>query len=246
PSPTTAIGYYWSWGDNTYLYSTSLGPAHTYPGPGTYYVCLTVYTSTDTCDHCDTVIVTGNNNLCNAQFGHYHINNPDSVHFYANENGAIGYSWNFGDSSATGTGQYPWHLFPGPGTYNVCLTVHDSTGYCTWCDTVIVPGPPSCNAEFIHYPYGNNPDSMHFWPSSTNALGYYCSFVDNTYSTTLNPTHVYPGPGTYNVCLTVFFSNDTCTWCDTVIISGTPPPPCHAEFSHYTLNNPDSIHYYPT
>src|SRR5205085_3038820 len=105
-SPTTATGYYWSWGDNTNLSTTASNPEHTYPGPGTYIACLTVFTSTDTCDHCDTVIVTCNSS-CNAHWANYNLSsNPDSVHFYPTGTGALGWQWTFGDSSGS-TAQYP-------------------------------------------------------------------------------------------------------------------------------------------
>lgn len=42
-------------------------------------------------------------------------------------NSIVGYSWDFGDGSATSSSQNPTHTFPGVGTYNVTLTVTDQS-----------------------------------------------------------------------------------------------------------------------
>ena len=46
------------------------------------------------------------------------------------------WSWNFGDSSPLYTGRHPWHTFPAPGVYEVCLTVSNVNGTDTHCKTL--------------------------------------------------------------------------------------------------------------
>src|SRR5258708_6500192 len=53
------VGEQWTFGDGSNLY-TSVNPTHSYSGPGTYHVCLTLYDSSGICNSvCDTVTVTG-------------------------------------------------------------------------------------------------------------------------------------------------------------------------------------------
>src|SRR5260221_14567491 len=79
---------------------------------------------------------------------------------------------------------------------------------------------------------------------------YLWTFGDGTTSTLATPWHFYSAPGTYYVCLTVSLTPNggTCTntWCDSVHVTLPPPPVCNAQFSHYSGNNPDSIHFYST
>lgn len=53
----TGLNYLWDFGDSAT--STSAYPQHTYSGPGTYLICLTIWDSTNTCSStfCDTVVV---------------------------------------------------------------------------------------------------------------------------------------------------------------------------------------------
>jgi len=52
------------------------------------------------------------------------------------------------------------------------------------------------------------------------------------------------------VCMTTSTttSSGTCTdtWCDSVHVLGPPPPVCNFHFTHYSANNPDSVHFYPS
>jgi PKD repeat protein len=243
PLGTSISSYSWNFGDGTT--STASAPFHVFTSPGTYYVCLSVVTTSGaTCSSCDTVHI-GSVTSCNAQFSYYTIHNPDSLHFYPTGTGASSYYWSFGDGS-TSTSQYPWHYYIHSGTYYVCLTVADSAGAtCTWCDSVHVNVTNnSCNATFVHYNIGN-PDSVHFYPTGPVQTSYYWTFGDGGTSTTFNPWHYYSSPGTYYACLTVADTNGaSCTTCDTVTVAASTT--CNASFSHYTIHNPDSLHFYPT
>jgi PKD repeat protein len=57
--------------------------------------------------------------------------------------------------------------------------------------------------------------------SSGNILEWSWSFGDGTGSEEQNPNHVFPGPGTYNTCLTILSNNCTNTYCQEIIISDT-------------------------
>jgi len=261
PSNPTGTQYYWNFGDGHT--STDPYPWHLYATTGTYYVCLTVTDSTSngTCTqtHCDSVHLSSPPPpVCNAHFYHYSLtNNADSVHFYSASNPTgTHYYWTFGDGN-TSTDQYPWHLYASAGVYYVCLTVSDSTasGTChdTQCDSIRVNlnPPPVCNALFHFYFSPHNPDSAHFYPANNlSGAHYFWTFGDGNTSTDQYPWHLYASAGTYYVCLTVTDSTAsgscTDTHCDSVHVNVQPPPVCNAHFYHYSINNPDSVHFYPS
>ncbi|UTW60904.1 PKD domain-containing protein [bacterium SCSIO 12741] len=72
--------------------------------------------------------------------------------------------------------------------------------------------------------------------SSYNSLTW--SYGDNTYGYSYANTHTktYNTAGTYLICLTVSDSSQSCThtYCDTVVIAGTPGGGCTADFSSST------------
>jgi PKD repeat protein len=243
PTGPHAASYYWTFGDGTS--SPHQDPWHYYANPGTYTACLTVVDSSgQSCTTCDTVTVTAINN-CNAAFNYYSMHNPDSLHFYSTGAPAASYYWNFGDGT-TSTHSDPWHLYTSAGTYYVCLTVADSNGItCNHCDTVHVGPASTCSATFAHYSLNSTSDSVHYYPTTPHAASYYWNFADGTTSTNMDPWHHYASSGTYYACLTVADSNGiTCTSCDTVYVGAHLS--CSAAFSHYSINNPDSVHFYAT
>jgi large repetitive protein len=90
---------------------------------------------------------------------------PDNVPFtslsQSGLNSIVGYFWDFGDGT-TSTQQNPVHSFPGPGTYNVSLTITDQS-LCTHTTThqVTITSPPtntiSTNPEIC---FGDNNGSV--------------------------------------------------------------------------------------
>src|SRR6185436_10133409 len=182
---------------------------------GVYWVCLVVSNSSVPCQAswCDSIRVKGAPKpICSARFYHYSLaGRPDSVHFYTNTGSpTTKFSWTFGDGG-TSTDRSPWHLYPNPGTYYVCLTVKDSTqgGTCTdtWCDSIRIEKPhaPICDAHFKFYPNPHNPDSIKFYPAAqgSSTRKYFWDFGDGGTSRDQYPWHLYADTGTYNVCLTV-------------------------------------------
>ena len=158
--------------------------------------------------------------ICSAQFSHYSLSNPDSVHYYSTGSGAVSWHWNFGDGTSS-TDQFPWHFYSHAGTFQVCLIITDSLGAtCDHCDSVHVGAAThTCNAEFLHYSL-SNPDSIHFYPVTTTATSYIWDFGDGTTSTNQDPWHYFHNPGSFHVCLTITDSlSVTCTWCYNIVIT---------------------------
>jgi PKD repeat protein len=186
----------------------------------------------------------------------YHVSNTQ-VSFVAISNFLQGtYSWDFGDGAGS-TLANPSNTYSQPGIYYVCLTasVPTTTGMCTsvWCDSVMVviaPPPPPCDANFNWHSCniaGTTGNTICFLPSSPATTGTYLwDFGDGHSSTAYNPSHTYQQAGTYYVCLTVTQAGTagitcTATWCDSVTVGNSPPPPpvtCNATFTVMNCNNP--------
>jgi chitodextrinase len=131
-SQTEVVAWLWTFGDGQ---SSNLqNPTHNYLANGTYEVCLKVIATTgDECcvdEYCFEVEVDCDGDPCNidASFTFDNCERDCEYRFYGTAFnyglGQIGgWHWDFGDGT-TGSGQNPSHTFPGPGSYQVCLTVY--------------------------------------------------------------------------------------------------------------------------
>ncbi|HTL83452.1 MAG TPA: PKD domain-containing protein [Bacteroidia bacterium] len=209
PNVTNVV---WDFGDGNYDYTGSQYTSHTYSSPGTYTACIIVYDSIQSCvdSTCHTFVL----DSCYGYFT-YSMNGLNG-NFYGNTVGTTGnvvYQWNFGDNT-TSSQQSPTHTFAQAGNYTVCFAYYDLSNGCS--DSVCMPvSTGGCFADFTEI------DSMGYAffinQSSLGQSGYYTwDFGDGSppdYS--YNPSHVYPSPGTYQVCLTAYdsmqnFCDSTC------------------------------------
>jgi PKD repeat protein len=145
-------------------------------------------------------------------------------------------TWSFGDgTSGTSSGDII-HLYPGPGTYIVCLTISNFAGTCTdtYCDSLLIGSgtTSSCSGGF-YYTVDTTGNGVNFYSSvSGTADTYSWDFGDGSpASSVANPFHVYPASGTYTACLYLTSSTDsTCSYttCNTITISSASS--CYAYF----------------
>jgi hypothetical protein len=146
----------------------------------------------------------------------------------------VSYLWDFGDGMTTAIAT-PVHVYSTPGTYQVCLTVFNSTG-CTdqKCISIVLSdSTPICslNAQFSHTNGGVNTSSNTFFFANTTfdympGDSVFWSFGDGSVSNEINPVHIYSTPGNYLVCLKVsrlvnMLGAPICEseYCDTVIVN---------------------------
>jgi PKD repeat protein len=236
----------WSFGDSTF--SNEVNPVHTFQGPGTYYVCLTISDGADCYStYCEPLSTNGGWSGCENYFIYnYSDNDPFTLTFEGflmNGQYAQSYWWDFGDGT-TGAGQAVTHTFPsGQGTngmYMVGLStmvmdsINDSCFYTSYQE-VWIQNQPGCNAYFFYYPDSMNVMTIYFMDMSYDPNGFppnswFWEFGDNTSSTLQNPVHTYADTGYYMVCLTIAdsASNCTSTYCEE-IFTGYPPPPSECE-----------------
>lgn len=182
---------------------------------------------------------------CQAFFNwNPHNMNPKRIFFHDLSVGNISqWLWDFGDGTSS-TQKNPQHIYQQAGVYEVCLTVsnNDSVNPClsVFCDSVYVDMPtPQCHAEFTWFPDPSNTNSLQFIDQSTgNPQIYLWDFGDGSSDTLKDPVHQFPGPGIYDVCLTIFNpgqgNNMPCFdfICKQVIVD-TATAPCQADFIHW-------------
>lgn len=211
---------------------------HTYSTPGSYNVCMVATPFLGpACTSCS-IIVVDTSGGCSFSY------QPDSVNnllytFAYNSSGNC--TWDFGDGS-TDSGSTVSHLYTGIGTYNVCVTEHDSSGniICTGCIPVIVGnGTITCNASFLFSTLGLTSYFIDLSVPPVPGTSYIWDFGDGDTSSLRFPQHTYAFPGTYTACLTIYTpaspSNPACadTYCTplTVDTSIIPPASCQALFA---------------
>lgn len=182
---------------------------------------------------------------CNAFFDwNPHPNNPRRIFFqdlsFGNYND---WQWSFGDGDFS-TQPNPQHIYQQAGAYEVCLTIsnNDSLNLCTstFCDTIYVdPVGPPCQANFNWVPDNNDPHLIHFTDMSNgNPDNWLWNFGDGSFDTVQNPSHQFPGPGIYDVCLNIITfgqpGNPPCydQLCLQVFVDSSMAP-CHADFMHW-------------
>ncbi len=219
-SAGSIIAWLWTFGDGST--STQQNPTHLYITNGTFTVCLNIETSTGCSSHFCHEITVGQNTECHAHYEYQADSlNPLHVHFWDTStplNTITSRLWNFGDPASgtnnTSTNYDPWHTYYHAGVYNVCLTIHTSTGCTsTFCDSITV---------------GSNTGNCENWSTYTSDGGFTYTFEGHTHSiypTTYTwdmgdgtagltghvVTHTYATAGIYTVTLTTVDSTG-CAW----------------------------------
>jgi gliding motility-associated-like protein len=189
---------------------------HTYAGPGTYKVTLTLLDSSFCNSPDDSVKVIRLSPVLDASF-----NTPPNgclpytAVFENTSLGGLSFMWDFGDGTSS-TEDNPSHLYSVAGNYTVRLFSFDSTS-CNVVDSAskTISVSPVPVASFIFDPTVPTENTFtQFTDQSTGAISHLWRFEDGDTSIERNPRHIFPNTGTFNVCLTVQneagCSDDTC------------------------------------
>lgn len=200
----------WDFGDNTPLLTTDFAPpvSHTYAGPGTYQVKLSINDTTFCNSPDDTIKIVRLSPEVKALF-----TTPDkgcapyNAEFKNNSLGGLQFQWTFGDGTSS-TISDPTHLYNLPGTYLVKLMAFDSSS-CNKVDSAFfsIKVSPKPTAAFTFSPLNpvENQATM-FINQSVGATIYLWDFGDGDTSVEVNPSHIFEATDTYTVCLKA--SND--------------------------------------
>lgn len=198
---TPAItSYLWSFGDgNT---STLPSPTHTYATAGHYNVVLTISNGTCT-DSVYKYTMIG----CPLSADFTRTSYLGTGYFTNMSTGispSTNYLWRFGDGS-TSTLQNPSHPYSSFGTYNATLVISQAA-----CIDSISKSINVCALAGSWFNYSISGTNVTFNSAITGTSAstrYLWNFGDGDTSTSINPSHTYSSPGTYNVHLIARDSN---------------------------------------
>jgi PKD repeat protein len=224
------LSYFWDFNDGQT--STEPNPEHTYTKPGYYYVCLTVVSPEGKQNtYCERIFAgTDIQDECLAQFG-YTV--WDDLLRIACQDRSFGnpdaWKWTYNDGWAT-TAQNPVYNIGRAGYHKVQLSISNSLNGCRddAYGLINVASEPRLKAGF-GYDIDSSNLKAESYPvdfvgvSLGDAGKLKWSFGDGTYdSTSINPTHVYDSPGTYEVCLTITNTStgEEDTQCETINVGG--------------------------
>ena len=130
-------------------------------------------------------------------------------------NNPTSWSWDFGDGN-TSISQSPSHPYSIAGTYEVCLTITNSKGNDTYCDSVSVniTSPISAFTYNVDTFDVQFTDACLFFPDTWS-----WDFGDGNTSTLQSPGNTYSAAGTYQVCLICANSAGSDTSCQSININ---------------------------
>lgn len=192
-SPTE---WYWDFGDGGT--STLENPTHTYLVNGVYNVCLTATNMITSDTYCEAISI----NDYEVPVAAFSFTGDPTVTFTdLSSNLPTSWYWDFNDGTNS-TEQNPVHTFLEDGSYFVCLTATNAEGFNTNCQAVIIINTPKVPVVDFEWslPGGT---TVNFNDLSSNTPAYWeWSFGDGGTSSEQNPSHFYPAPTSYTVCLT--------------------------------------------
>lgn len=209
------VTYVWDFGDGSPTVTTT-NPSHIYTGVGPWTVTLTA-TSSFGCSHSISKQLTSI--YAQPIAGFTTTPTPEacvnSVVTFTDNSTAPGssinqWSWDYGDGNTAvfNTATNPTHTYTGTGTFTVKLIVRSATG----CQSAIFQKDITINplptASFTVQPIRCAGNSILFTDASSANAGtltnHDWNFGDGSpIDHSVNPTHIYTNPGTYNVTLTV-------------------------------------------
>ncbi len=208
----TNARFVWNFGDGQT--ATGATTKHSYKKPGTYEVCVTVYSKNATTTNsgcrvkvCKKVVVKRDCNL-KADFKYKTDGRKIAVKGESNESGVL-YFWSWGDGTSS-TGQTAKHKYKKEGVYEVCLIVFNPKTKCKVCvcKRVKIEKPCKLRAK-MKYTISDNKVKFKARSNSKNVV-YGWSFGDGDYQRGNPVRHAYSKPGVYKVTLT---AKDTVTGC---------------------------------
>ncbi len=190
----------WSFGDGTFSEEDS--PVHQYEESGDYEVFLLTANeaNTDVASQIITIVVP---DVPVPSFTFEAVDRE--VTFTNASDGAVSYSWDFGDGVGTSTDENPVYTYVDDGTYEVTLTAVniEDVEVSTIQEVTVLEIFPV--AGFTTNVTGFE---VVFTNTSEDAVSYSWDFGDTVgTSTDENPTYTYTAAGTYNVSLTATSEN---------------------------------------
>jgi len=217
-SSTSSSGFRSIWDFEDKTSSRDKSPNHTYTKNGVYHICLTVTDSVDsTCTASYCLYDTVTSVACTANV----VGGASKLTAGFSDSGSTALShkhsasWNFGDGTSSGTGDYVSHTFAKNGIYNVCVTVYDSSISCTATQCKSITVSNGCN-NIAGYSYTTKGKTITFRSNSSTSAHtrFKWNFGDGTSDSTsgFGVTHTYTTSlTTVTASLTIYDSLSGCT-----------------------------------
>jgi trimeric autotransporter adhesin len=207
-SSTTATNFngYWrvggdslsGWGANNSFFKGTLDEAAVYPTVLTAAQVATHYHASPAATNTPpTAAFTSTVSGVTASFDASGSSDPDG--------GIASYGWDYGDGT-TGTGPTPSHTYGTSGSYDVTLTVTDTSGATASVTHQVTIQPNQLPTASFGSTVTNLSVAFDGSASSDpdgSVTAYSWDFGDGSSSTQMSPTHSYSDAGTYSVTLTV-------------------------------------------
>ncbi len=200
-SSVGAVNYTWTFGDSSNQTSQT-NPSHTYVVDGSYDVMLHV-SNTYGCE--DSIVNSISiNPVPDASFDALQLDTcvlPASFSFNNSSNGALAYTWDFGDGSTSNIPSLTYN-YTSAGTYNVKLYSMNTFGCMDSANTTVSVLPvPDVSFNFTKYDSCILPSNYGFTNTSSGASSYLWSFGQIGNSIQNNPTFTFTNDGIYDVKL---------------------------------------------
>lgn len=207
---TSSNSFFWDFGVEDMESDTSneMEPTFTFPEPGSYMVTLIAEPGGDCAD---------------TSYQTYVVENPITVFFdtpeiscdanttfafqaEGNYTFPASFLWNFDNNSQTSNLENPSNItFPGPGSYDITLTVEADNCLTNYIYELIIPG--DINAEIIQQSEFCNGFDITFQNASINAETYqwaFGEFGNQFFSTETSPNIIFDTEGIYPVTLIAY------------------------------------------
>lgn len=216
------VSYQWDLGEPGAVFTGENPPPYTYNNPGTYAVTLTV-TTEQGCVQTLTVpnaVQTGTPPIADFSFSPNNVCASEMILFQnqstVSPGADVSFLWNFGDGESSSL-QNPQHIYTDTGLLTITLIVFNNRCPDT-AEQQITVLPP---VALFNYTVNCATNQVTFRDSSLVDPGLtpltYSWQMGDPANTTFNvkdpPPFTYPGPGTYNVTLTV--TNGSCSYTTT-------------------------------
>lgn len=205
----------WNFGDANSTTSTLSNPQFTYVDTGRFQVTLSVVTVSGC-----TLVITDSVFVGLKQVADFNISTitacaSDTVYFdnLSSDTNLINkYIWDFGDGEGSGDFE-PYHTFEDTGLLDIVLIVaHNGCK-----DTLEKQNLIDVSGPLVNFTYSincQNPFNMMFDGEILGATSFTWDFGDGSPldSTNVNPTHLYPARGAYQVILSAVNDQTNCTY----------------------------------
>jgi len=203
---------HWNFGDGGT--SALTNPTHTYTAVGTFQACVTVYTDCGDDSICNDFVIP----CVTAPTASYSTTGTSNMTFSytGTTTGVDSIEWNYGDGTID-TGLTTLHTYTAIGTYTVCVTAYSTCGSNTFCNTVVVICLAPSTASFSDT--GSQTIGFTYTGATVGIDSVVWNFGDGSATDTgMTVIYTYTAAGTYTVCVTVYNSCGSDSFCSTIVI----------------------------